>query len=216
MNNDELILARLEAMEERLAFLQAKAEEPNRLLEVLTPISTDAFRVAVEKFQVLHGRVDLDDFLELGQTAMLSVPNILWALSALEKLINLCNIMSPAITPAFQDAIMAFDKMEKNDVFKKLSAAKTAGGTIIDALSAEDIEKLGNSVAFLVKILEKVAEPKVQETITTLLEVVESINPANTKPVGIIGLATAMTDPNVKKVLGVTVEALKETGKKIQ
>ncbi len=215
MKNEELILARLEAMEERLAFLQAKAEEPNRLLEILTPITTDAFRVSVEKLQVLHGRVDLDDFMELGQKAMLSVPNLLWALSALDKLISFCNIMSPAITPAFQDAIMAFDKMEKNDVFKKLSAAKSAGGTIFDSLSAEDIEKLGSSLAYLMQILQKVSEPKVQETINTLLDVVGKINPQEVKPVGIIGLASSITDPNVKKVLGILVETLKETGKKI-
>ncbi len=215
MKNDELILARLEAMEERLAFLQAKAEEPNRLLEILTPITTDAFRVSVEKLQVLHGRVDLNDFMELGQKTMLSVPNLLWALSALDKLISFCNIMSPAITPAFQDAIMAFDKMEKNDVFKKLSAAKNATGTIFDSLSAEDIEKLGTSLAYLMQILQKVSDPKVQESINVLLEVVESINPSEVKPIGIMGLASAMADPNVKKVLGLVVESLKETGKRL-
>ncbi len=215
MTNEERILERLEAMEGRLLDLQQKADAPNRLLEILPPITADAFKVSLEKLQVLHGRVDLDDFLELGQKAMLGVPNILWALSALDKVINFCDIMSPAITPAFQDAIVAFDKLEKKNVFTKLSAAKDASVTIFDSLSEEDIKNIGNSLAFLMQILQKLSDPKVQETINTLIEIVETIKPSEVKPVGICGLTGALFDPDVKKILGITLEALKQSGKKI-
>ncbi len=215
LSTEERILERLEAMEERLAILQAKAEAKNSFFEILPPVTADAFQVMVQNFQILHGRVELEDFMEFGKRTALNVPNLTWLLGGLESLRSMINIITPEITPTFQTLLAATANMEANGTFAKLGAAKGAAGTIASSLSAEDIEKAGQSLAFLVKLLTELSDPKVQASILALVDVAKSIDLSQSKPVGMFGLLTALNDPDTKKVLGVATTALKQVGAKL-
>lgn len=215
LSTEERILERLEAMEERLATMQAKAEAKNSFFEILPPVTADAFHVLVQNFQLLHGRVELEDFMELGKKTALSVPNLIWLLGGLESMRNLIGIITPEITPTFQMLLAGSANMEANGTFAKLGAAKDAAGTIAGSLSAEEIEKAGQSLAFLMKLLTELSDPKVQNTITGLVDIMKSLDLSDTKPVGMFGLLAALNDPDTKQVLGVATAALKQVGSKI-
>lgn len=212
---EERILERLEAMEERLAVLQAKAEAKNSFFEILPPVTADAFHVMVQNFQLLHGRVELEDFMEFGKQSALSVPNLTWLLGGLESMRNMINIITPEITPTFQMLLAGAANMEANGTFAKLSAAKDAAGTVAGSLSAEEIEKAGQSLAFLMKLLTELSDPKVQTAILSMVDVAKSIDLSNSKPVGMFGLLAALNDADTKKVLGVATTALKQVGSKL-
>lgn len=214
-STEERILERLEAMEERLAILQAKAEAKNSFFEILPPVTADAFQVMVQNFQILHGRVELEDFMEFGKRTALSVPNLTWLLGGLESLRNMINIITPEITPTFQTLLAATANMEANGTFAKLGAAKGAAGTIAGSLSPEDIEKAGQSLAFLVKLLTELSDPKVQASILTLVDIAKSIDLSKSQPVGMFGLLAALNDPDTKKVLGAATTAFKQVGAKL-
>ena len=89
MTPEDKILERLNAIEDRLADLQAGKENSSLLMEQLTPIGNHAFRLMVEELEILNGRVTLDDILDLARKGLLTVPRLTWLLDQIENATDL-------------------------------------------------------------------------------------------------------------------------------
>lgn len=212
MTNEERILERLEAIEERLSALQSRGENGRELMEQLTPIGNHAFLLMVKELEMLNGRVTLDDLFDLCRKGLLSVPKLTWLLDQLENFSDLWRILHPAIGPTFPHIVQGMGKWEQNGVFSKLSAMKDAGGTVLDSMTPEDILKMGEGLAFLTTLLQRMADPKLQSTLNTLLDLVTQMDVSNAKPTGLFGMLAALNSQEGKQAMGVAVEALKSAG----
>ena len=213
MTTEEKILERLEAIEDKLSDLQASKENSRMLIEQLTPIGNHAFRLAIEELETLNGRVTLDDILDLCRKGLLTVPKITWLLDQLENATDLWQILHPAVGPTFPHIIEKMGEWERDGVFAKMSAVKTAGGAMLGSMSPEDIAKTGEGLAFLVSQLQRLADPDLQTKITKLIAMLGEIDMANVKPTGIFGLMAALGSAEGKQTLGLLAEVIKVAGK---
>lgn len=216
MTPEDKILERLDAIEERLSDLQASKESSNILLSSLTPVGNHAFRLIVEEMDTLNGRVTLDDILDLGRKGLLTVPRLTWLLDQLENVTDLWKILHPAVAPTFPHIIEKMGEWEKDGVFKKLSALKSAGGNLLGSMSPEDIAKAGEGLAFLVSQLQLLADPDLQVRITKLIGILGEIDTANVKPTGVFGLIGALGSAEGKQALGLLAELIKASGRLTQ
>uniref|UniRef100_B8DJY6 DUF1641 domain-containing protein n=1 Tax=Nitratidesulfovibrio vulgaris (strain DSM 19637 / Miyazaki F) TaxID=883 RepID=B8DJY6_NITV9 len=212
MTNEELILQRLEAMEERIAFLHERAMGTKYFIEEVTPIGNHAFRLMVEELQDVHGHVHLDDIFELLRRGLRSVPNLNYCLDQLENLIDLWRTMHPAVAPTWPHIIEGLGKWEQDGVFAKLSALKGAGGKVLDANTPEGIEKMGDALAFMTVLLQKLADPNVQVFLARAVDMLAKLDLSQAKPVGMFGMVGALGSKEAKEGLGVAMEVLKALG----
>lgn len=212
MTNEELILQRLEAMEERIAFLHERAMGTKYFIEEVTPIGNHAFRLMVEELQDVHGHVHLDDIFELLRRGLRSVPNLNYCLDQLENLIDLWRTMHPAVAPTWPHIIAGLGKWEQDGVFAKLSALKGAGGKVLDANTPEGIEKMGDALAFMTVLLQKLADPNVQAFLARAVDMLAKLDLSQAKPVGMFGMVGALGSKEAKEGLGVAMEVLKGLG----
>ena len=213
MTPEEKILERLDAIEEKLTDLQAAKENSRMLIEQLTPIGNHAFRLAVEEMESLNGRVTLDDILDLVRKGLLTVPRITWLLDQLENATDLWHVLHPALGPTFPHIVEKMGKWEQDGVFAKASALKNAGGTMLDALSPEDIAKTGEGLTFAVGLLQRLADPGLQGKINSLMDLMSTIDTSNVRPTGIFGVAGALRSDEGRQVMGLLVELLKAGGR---
>lgn len=213
MTPEEKILERLDAIEEKLTDLQAAKENSRMLIEQLTPIGNHAFRLAVEEMESLNGRVTLDDILDLVRKGLLTVPRITWLLDQLENATDLWHVLHPALGPTFPHIVEKMGKWEQDGVFAKASALKNAGGTMLDALSPEDIAKTGEGLTFAVGLLQRLADPGLQGKINSLMDLMSTIDTSNVRPTGIFGVAGALRSDEGKQIMGLLVELLKAGGR---
>ncbi len=213
MTPEEKILERLDAIEEKLTDLQAAKENSRMLIEQLTPIGNHAFRLAVEEMESLNGRVTLDDILDLVRKGLLTVPRITWLLDQLENATDLWHVLHPALGPTFPHIVEKMGKWEQDGVFAKASALKNAGGTMLDALSPEDIAKTGEGLTFAVGLLQRLADPGLQGKINSLMDLMSTIDTSNVRPTGIFGVAGALRSDEGRQIMGLLVELLKAGGR---
>ena len=146
MTPEDKILERLNAIEDRLADLQAGKENSSLLMEQLTPIGNHAFRLMVEEMEVLNGRVTLDDILDLARKGLLTVPRLTWLLDQIENATDLWHVLHPAVGQTFPHIVEKMGQWEQKGVFKKAAALKDAGGNLLDGMTPEDIAKTGEGL----------------------------------------------------------------------
>lgn len=213
MTNEERILERLERMEEQIAFLHERAQGTKELIQDLTPISNHAFRLMVSELQDVHGHVHLDDVFELLRRGLRGVPNLNYCLDQLENLIDLWRTIHPAIAPTWPHIIATMGEWHRDGVFDKLGALKGVGGKMLDTTTPDDIARLGESLVFLLALLQKLADPKVQTFLMRAVDMLGAVDLDNAKPVGMFGMVGAMGAKETKEGLGVALEVLKALGK---
>lgn len=98
-------------------------------------------------------------------------------------------------------------------VFDKLGALKGVGGKMLDTTTPDDIARLGESLVFLLALLQKLADPKVQTFLMRAVDMLGAVDLDNAKPVGMFGMVGAMGAKETKEGLGVALEVLKALGK---
>ena len=129
MTPEDKILERLNAIEDRLADLQAGKENSSLLMEQLTPIGNHAFRLMVEEMEVLNGRVTLDDILDLARKGLLTVPRLTWLLDQIENATDLWHVLHPAVGQTFPHIVEKMGQWEQKGVFKKAAALRMPAAT---------------------------------------------------------------------------------------
>ena len=210
---EDKILERLGAIEDRLSDLQASKENSRMLLEQLTPIGNHAFRLMLDEMEPLNGRVTLDDILDLCRKGVLTVPKLTWLLDQLENATDLWHILHSAMGPTFPHIVEMMGEWERNGVFAKMSAVKGAGGNLLNAMSPEDIAKIGEGLIFLTSMLQRLADPGLQTKIVKLVDVLSGIDMAKVKPTGLLGMVGALCSTEGKQTMGLIAEMLKTVGK---
>ena len=209
MTPEDKILERPAAIEDKRSDLQQSKKNSRRLMEQLTPIGNHGFRLMVEEMEALNGRVTLDDILDLGRKGLLTVSKLTWLLDQLENAADLWNILHPAVAPTFPHNIEKMGEWEKDGVFEKMSASKSAGGNLLGSMSPEDIAKTGEGPTFMVSHLQRLADPGLQAKISNLIGMLSEMDTANVKPTSVQGLLGTLCSAEGRQTLGLLAELIK-------
>jgi uncharacterized protein YjgD (DUF1641 family) len=213
MNNEELILERLERIETQLAPLSQNAKSKKELKDDLMPLSNQAVQLMIKELEEVESAFQLEDLLSLVKRVLRSVNNITYLLGQMENIIDFVNTLEPLLKSAVPQMINYLDELERKGVFRIIQATLDIRAKFAQAFSPEEIDRIGDSLVSLLKLTEKVADPQSLTFLEKIAEVPAQVDLTKSKKVGPLGLLRACSSPEVQQGLGVLMELTKGIGK---
>lgn len=211
--SNEAILERLEAMEANIAYLTEKAKGSDELMNDLTPIFHDGFKVLMNEFGSIEHGFQLEDMIAFIKKLMVSFKNMTYMLDKMEDLIDLWQTIEPLMQHSVPQLIEFLDKLEQKGVFETYRAMIEIRAKVAETYGVENIRNMGDSFVFLVGMLEKLGDPKTRMMIEGAANAFAELDLTQVQPKGLMGMATGMGNKDAKRGLGIMLEMTKTLGK---
>jgi uncharacterized protein YjgD (DUF1641 family) len=213
MNNEELILQRLDRLEATLAPMSETFKSMMELKEDLTPLVNRGFKVLIEELQDVEMAFQLEDLFRLIKQGLRGIRNFSWSLEQLESLIDLLKTLEPLLKSTVPQLIHYLDDMEQKGVFRTYGAMLSVRAKVAKQYSPEDFELMSDAFTSLLGLLRKLATPEVQALLQRVVEIPVGLDLGSSQSVGPVGLLKAAYSDDVKQGLGVMIELTKAMGK---
>jgi len=213
MNNEELILQRLDRLEAKLAPMSETFKSMMELKEDLTPLVNRGFKVLIEELQDVEMAFQLEDLFRLIKQGLRGIRNFSWSLEQLESLIDLLKTLEPLLKSTVPQLIHYLDDMEQKGVFRTYGAMLSVRAKVAKQYSPEDFELMSDAFTSLLGLLRKLATPEVQALLQRVVEIPVGLDLGSSQSVGPVGLLKAAYSDDVKQGLGVMIELTKAMGK---
>jgi len=213
MTTEELILERLDRMEEQLGTLVKSQRRADELRQDLTPLVGSAFRHLMEELGEVEFGFQLEDLYALMKQSLRSIRSLTYALKQLHTLIDLWQTTEPLLKSTVPALIDYMDGLEQRGVFRTYSAMLEVRAKVASQYGPEEISAMGDGFVILLSILKQLSHPEIVRFIGRLMEIPLEIKPEECKPIGPLGALSGLADPEAKRGLGVMLELLKGLGR---
>jgi hypothetical protein len=213
MNNEEIILQRLDRLEATLAPISETFKSVMELKDDLTPLVNRGFKVLIEELQDVETAFQLEDLFRLIKQGLRSIRNFSWSLEQLESLIDLLKTVEPLLKSTVPQLIHYLDDMEQKGVFRTYGAMLSVRAKVAKQYTPEDFELMSDAFTSLLGLLRKLANPEVQTLLQRMVEIPACLDLGTCQSVGPVGLVKAAYSDDVKQGLGVLIELTKALGK---
>ncbi|MBW2623993.1 MAG: DUF1641 domain-containing protein [Deltaproteobacteria bacterium] len=213
MTNEELILERLDRIEERLIPLTDTAGSLTELKDDMTPLINKTVQILIEEFKDVESAFQLEDLMFLLKKGMRSIRYFTYALEQMENLVDLITTAEPLLRSTVPQLINYLDDMEQKGVFQTYAATLAIRAKFASEYSADDIDKIGDGLVAVMGVLQKFAEPESMAFLNCLAEIPGDLDLSECKGLGPVGMLTALNKGEVKDGLGVVMELTKALGK---
>jgi uncharacterized protein YjgD (DUF1641 family) len=209
MNHEEIILNRLDRLEQEIAPVADSARSISELREELTPRVNEAVKALIVELADIEADFQLEDLLFFIKKAMRNVRNLTYSLDQLKNVIDFALIAEPLLKSTVPQIIFYMDDLERKGVFNLLSASLEIIKKTAETYTAEDMEQIGDGLVRLLGIVKKLTTPEALELLDRAAEVPSRVDLSHAKPAGAWGMLWAMGNPDVKDGLGVLLELTK-------
>jgi uncharacterized protein YjgD (DUF1641 family) len=206
MNNEQAILERLEAIDEKVRPLAESAKSVKELKEELAPRVEEAVRALIIELADVEADFQLEDLIFLTKKAMRNVKNFTFALEQMGNLIDFALTAEPLLRETVPQWIAALDALEQKGVFALFKSALGVVDQIAQTYTTEDIEQIGDGLVRLVGVMKKLTSPPAIEFLDKAAEIPLRVDFSRAQPAGRWKMFWALNDPEVKKGLGVVLE----------
>ncbi len=205
--------AKLDALTEQVAFLTEEAalqrqrrREWEDLRNDLTPVMSDAYRLAVDQLEEVESYVQLEDVARLLKRLMRNTRNLEQLLDQVESL----NAMWQDITPLTQSAFLLLmnqlDRMEREGYFLFLNGGMSILDKVVASFSQEDIEQLGDNIVLILQTLKEMTQPAIMHLLRNTASVMREDSAE--EDVSMLTILRQLNDPAVKRGLSKTLTVL--------
>jgi uncharacterized protein YjgD (DUF1641 family) len=212
MTNEELILERLDRIESQLAPITQTASGIKELREDLIPLSGQAFRLLIRELEDVESSFQLEDLMTLLKRSLRSVKDIIFALDQMENIVDFVTTIEPLLKSAVPQIINYLDDLEQRGVLRVITAMLDVRAKIAAAYSPEDIDQIGDGAVVALGLAKKLSDPKAAEFLEKLAGLPSKIDLADAKPVGPIGMLSALSGKQAREGLGVLIQLTKAMG----
>ena len=212
MTNEELILERLDRIEAQLAPISQTASGIKDLREDLIPLSGQAFRLLIRELEDVESSFQLEDLMALLKRSLRSVKHIIFALEQMENIVDFVTTIEPLLKSSVPQIINYLDDLEQRGILRIITSTLDVRAKIATAYSAEDIDQIGDGAVVALGLAKKLSDPKAAQFLEKLAELPSKIDPSNAKPVGPIGMLSALSSKEARKGLGVLMQLTKAMG----
>ncbi|MBW2201968.1 MAG: DUF1641 domain-containing protein [Deltaproteobacteria bacterium] len=209
MNHEEIILNRLERLEQEIAPVADSARSISELREELTPRVNEAVKALIVELADIEADFQLEDLLFFIKKAMRNVRNLTYSLDQLKNIIDFALIAEPLLKSTVPQIIFYMDDLERKGVFNLLSTSLEIIKKTAETYTAEDMAQIGDGLVKLLGIVKKLTTPEALELLDRAAEVPSRVDLSRAKPAGAWGMLWAMGNPEVKDGLGVLLELTK-------
>ena len=212
MTNEELILDRLDRLENQLAPMVESARSIRELKEELTPRVNEAVQALIVELADVESDFQLEDLLYLTKKAMRNVNNLSYSLDQLKNLIDFVTTAEPLFKTSVPEFIYYLDNLERKGVFRLFNVFVEVMEKIGDKFTPEDMDQIGEGLVRLMDMAKKLTSPAALDFLDKMTDMPGDIDLSNAKDVGLFGMMGAMGDSSVKTGLGVVLELTKSLG----
>ena len=140
MNNEELILERLDRIESQIAPLVQTAKGVAELKEDLMPLGHQAVQLLIKELEDVESGFQLEDLLALMKRMLRSSKDITFALDQLQSIIDLVTTLEPLLKSSVPKLIHYLDELEQKGVIRVVQAMLDVRAKVANAYSPEDIK----------------------------------------------------------------------------
>jgi uncharacterized protein YjgD (DUF1641 family) len=212
MTNEELILERLDRIEAQLAPISQAASGIKDLREDLIPLSGQAFRLLIRELEDVESSFQLEDLMALLKRSLRSVKHIIFALEQMENIVDFVTTIEPLLKSSVPQIINYLDDLEQRGILRIITSTLDVRAKIATAYSAEDIDQIGDGAVVALGLAKKLSDPKAAQFLEKLAELPSKIDLSDAKPVGPIGMLSALSSKEARKGLGVLMQLTKAMG----
>lgn len=214
MTNEELILEKLERIENQIQPLIQTTNKIGELKNDLIPLSNQMTAIFIEQLTEIEAGFQLDDFLALVKESARNTQNFMFALKQMASIIEFVRDLEPLLKSAVPQMIDILDDLEQKGVFRILKATTVDLRTkIAAAYSAEDIEVMGDGLVATLGLLKSLSDPKAIALLEKLSQIPAQVDLDEAKSIGPMGLVSAGFNPEIGQGLGVLMELTKAMGR---
>ncbi|MCL4501270.1 MAG: DUF1641 domain-containing protein [Deltaproteobacteria bacterium] len=212
-SKEDLILERLDRMEGQMQTLVKAQQGFTELKNDLAPLANSAFKIVLEELGTMEGGFQLEDFFALLKQGLRSVRNLTQALETMENVFELWNCMEPLLKSTVPNLINFMDNLERKGVFRTYAAMLEVRAKVASHYDPEEIASMSDAFVLLLSMLKKLSDPQMIDFMNRLLELPTSIKLEEARPLGPIGMLSAMSSKEARQGLGVAMELTKALGK---
>ncbi len=212
MSND-ILIERISKIEEKITPLAESAMSLKELREDIAPRINEAVKAMIVQLADIEDAFQLEDLLYLIKKALRNTRNMNFALEQMENLIEFLRTAEPLLKTAIPQAISFLDTLEQKGIFKIFNIFLEIISEISRTYTIEEIQEIGNGIIKSLGILKKLMSPSAIEFLEKVADIPGRIDLSNTKPIGPFGLMWTLSNKEVRKGLGVSVELLRTLGK---
>lgn len=213
MTNEELILQRLDRIEEKIDPILKSRAALDELKADIVPLSNTAVQLLMEGLQEVETGFTLEDLTYLSKLTARNVQNFIWALKMMDNVIEFISDIEPLLKSAVPQMIEHLDTLEQRGVFRIIKAMMDVRAKVADAYSPEDVDTIGDGAVALLALFKKFSDPKALALMEKLAALPAEIDLANAKKAGPMRLVAAPFDGEFKEGMGVMLEFAKAMAK---
>jgi len=209
MTNDELVLQKLDALQEEVRELRASREKYQELFDDMNPLIKQGFQTMLKEMSYVEDAFQIEDLYLLLKRGIRNVRNIAHLLDQLENLVELWQTMEPMMKSAVHHTIRHLGALESRGVFRTYEAMLEVRAKVAQQYGAEDISAMGDGFVWLIGLLKKLSNPETMAMLDKLVELPANAKLGSAQPVGALGMLRAMGTPEVKESMGVLLQLTK-------
>ncbi len=210
---EALILERLDRMEDQLQTLVKSQESLTELKNDITPLMNSAVRLLIDELGMVESGFQLEDLFALLKQGLRSLRNLTQALETMENLFELWNCMEPLLKSTVPNLINYMDNLERRGVFRTYAAMLEVRAKVAAHYDAAEIADMSDSFVLLLSMLKKLSDPQMIDFMNRILELPTAMKLEQAKPLGPLGMLSAMGSKEARQGLGVAMELTKALGK---
>ena len=212
-SKEQMLLERLDRMEKQLQTLVKAQQGLAELKSDLSPLVNSAVKIFIDELGMVEAGFQMEDFFDLLKRGLRSIRNLTQALEMMENFFGLWNTMEPLLKSAVPNLIRYMDNLEQKGVFRTYSAMLEVRAKVAQQYPTEEIAVMGDGFVVLLSLLKKLSQPEVVGFINKLMDLPLGVNLQAVKPVGAMGMLSAMGNKETRQGLGVALELTKALGK---
>ena len=227
MNNEELILARLDELTEAVRDARTVARPWSDLKTDMEPVVRQIFNETIEKLSEVTAQTDASDVGDLVGQTLSSAGNLAEGLRSLNSLLELKKDLAPVTKGIFQETVAALDSVGHG--FSGEDLTHLLHQTVLNLGNLSEGLRMLNGMMELKGTVTELAQPAFTDLIDKLEDLkkrgvldglsnlaglgeklaisASDLDLSKAKPItGVFGLLGALRDPAVQKGLGVTMQ----------
>ena len=209
MKNEDLILEKLAAIEAELAETRKSRLELQELKHDLNPLMKSAFQNVLRELGQVDYGFQLEDGIVLLKRFLRNMKNMAYVMDQMENIIELVHTMEPLLKSGVHNAIRYLGTLEQRGVFRTYAAMLEMRAKVSARYTPEDFERMSDAFVEMIGLVDKLASPEVLALLHKLADMPAALELEKAQPLGILGLMTAMRDPDVREGLGVGLQMAK-------
>ena len=212
-SKEDLLLERLDRMEGQLNTLVKAQESFAELKADVAPLINSTVRLLIDELGVVESGFQLEDVFTLLKQAMRNLRKFTQAMEMMENVFELWDCMEPLMKSAVPQLINYMDNLERKGVLRTYAAMLEVRAKVASHYSGEEIASMSDAFVLLLSMLKKLSDPQMIDFMNRILELPMAINFGDAKPLGPLGMLSAMGSKEARQGLGVAMELTKALGK---